>query len=274
MKRKRPSLCLAEIRLAKQARQDDNMHEPTDTTSTSESTSLITIAQHPPQNTQRLSIVEQIERQAASASPSFCPACGKRVPLREINQHLDDGCGLAEKTLPNETLPSTCVIVLDDDDDNYNGKVEADDMFVDHSMNSESMLSIGSERLLTTSVVESPLESNTDSEQVNSSTLEHTEYPETHESAPYYVRNLEFVIRAVIGMRGGKTLINDIDWQYIHAFSSLSLDARMLFTRLFQRKRGWFRTSKLSYDEINTPLSDVIQGIPKKKRLVTYGKKD
>lgn len=76
---------------------------------------------------------------------------------------------------------------------------------------------------------------------------------------PYYLRNFQAVLEAVLENEDDRMLFNEEDCATIHAFQNLSAPGQMLYVRLFQRKLKWLQVSKLEYTEISPDLSPVIQ---------------
>jgi len=67
---------------------------------------------------------------------------------------------------------------------------------------------------------------------------------------PYYVTNFEYVIGCVIDCTQDKNLFNDDELDVIDKYRALSLEARKLYVRLFNRKHAWISEDKIRYDEI------------------------
>ncbi|AKD54819.1 VRR-NUC domain-containing protein [Spirosoma radiotolerans] len=64
----------------------------------------------------------------------------------------------------------------------------------------------------------------------------------------YYLDNFRYVLDFVKRLYGN--LLNDAEWDFIHRFEALSLDAQCLYVRLSNRKGLFFRINKLQYNEI------------------------
>jgi len=67
---------------------------------------------------------------------------------------------------------------------------------------------------------------------------------------PYYVTNFEYVIGCVIDCTDDKNLFTDEELDMIDSYRALSLEARKLYVRLFNRKHAWISQDKIRYDEI------------------------
>ncbi|KAM4734845.1 fanconi-associated nuclease 1 isoform 2-T2 [Anableps anableps] len=78
-------------------------------------------------------------------------------------------------------------------------------------------------------------------------------------SLPYYLRNFQTVLHAVLEDEDDRTLFSQEDMSIIHAFQSVSVMAQKLYVRLFQRKLKWLQVNKLDYGEICTDLGPVAQ---------------
>ncbi len=79
---------------------------------------------------------------------------------------------------------------------------------------------------------------------------------------PYYVVNFEHVLRCVLDETDdGETLLDAADWATVRAYRELSLDARRLFVRLFQRRHAWLQRGQVKYDEVadtDAALKDLV----------------
>uniref|UniRef100_A0A3Q2UAY9 Fanconi-associated nuclease n=1 Tax=Fundulus heteroclitus TaxID=8078 RepID=A0A3Q2UAY9_FUNHE len=78
-------------------------------------------------------------------------------------------------------------------------------------------------------------------------------------SLPYYLRNFQTVLHAVLENEDDRTLFNQEDMAVVHGFRRLSVVAQKLYVRLFQRKLKWLQVSKLDYGEICRNLGPVAQ---------------
>lgn len=67
-------------------------------------------------------------------------------------------------------------------------------------------------------------------------------------SPRYYLDNFRYVLDFVKRLYGG--LLNDAEWDFIHRFEALSIDAQCLYVRFSNRKGLFFRVNKLQYVEI------------------------
>ncbi|XP_047452503.1 fanconi-associated nuclease 1 [Mugil cephalus] len=76
---------------------------------------------------------------------------------------------------------------------------------------------------------------------------------------PYYLRNFQTVLHAVLENEDDKELFNEDDMMLIHAFQKLSVMGQKLYVRLFQRKLKWLQLSKLDYEEICSDLGPIAQ---------------
>jgi hypothetical protein len=65
----------------------------------------------------------------------------------------------------------------------------------------------------------------------------------------YYLDYFEYLLQFVEKQYGG--ILNEKEWQFIRAFRSLSEEGRCLFVRLLNRSGRFFRTQKLTYQEIS-----------------------
>ncbi|KAM9854794.1 fanconi-associated nuclease 1 [Aulostomus maculatus] len=76
---------------------------------------------------------------------------------------------------------------------------------------------------------------------------------------PYYLRNFQTVLQAVLENEDDRELFNQEDMSHVHAFEKLSVMGQKLYVRLFQRKMKWLQVNKLDYKEICTDLEPVAQ---------------
>ena len=87
---------------------------------------------------------------------------------------------------------------------------------------------------------------------------------------PYYLANFKLVLSTVLSNAEDMKLFNSEDKHIIDSFNSLSTEEQKLYIRLFQRKYGWFRCSKLDYQEISHDLVPVISGLKEKGTCLQY----
>lgn len=66
----------------------------------------------------------------------------------------------------------------------------------------------------------------------------------------YYLENFLTILDTVLGQPEDKKLLNTDDLATINTFLNLSLPARKLYVRLFQRKLKWNRVCKIDYQQI------------------------
>ncbi|XP_040893434.1 fanconi-associated nuclease 1 isoform X2 [Toxotes jaculatrix] len=76
---------------------------------------------------------------------------------------------------------------------------------------------------------------------------------------PYYLRNFRTVLQAVLENEDDRTLFDQDDMSFVHAFEKLSVMGQKLYVRLFQRKLKWLQVNKLDYQEICSDLGPVAQ---------------
>ena len=91
----------------------------------------------------------------------------------------------------------------------------------------------------------------------------------TTKQEPYYLANFKFVLESVLSSEDDAKLFNSDDMYFIDAFNNLSTEGQKLYIRLFQRKPGWFRCSKLDYQRISQDLKPAIDLLKEKGRLVS-----
>ncbi|XP_061825716.1 fanconi-associated nuclease 1 isoform X2 [Nerophis lumbriciformis] len=74
---------------------------------------------------------------------------------------------------------------------------------------------------------------------------------------PYYLRNFQTVLQAVLQNEDDRRLFNQEDMTLVQAFEKLSVMGQKLYVRLFQRKLKWLQVDKLDYEEICSNLEPV-----------------
>ncbi|XP_061891314.1 fanconi-associated nuclease 1 isoform X2 [Entelurus aequoreus] len=74
---------------------------------------------------------------------------------------------------------------------------------------------------------------------------------------PYYLRNFQTVLQAVLQNEDDSRLFNQEDMTLVQAFEKLSVMGQKLYVRLFQRKLKWLQVDKLDYGEICSNLEPV-----------------
>ncbi|KAM8860850.1 fanconi-associated nuclease 1 isoform 1-T1 [Synchiropus picturatus] len=76
---------------------------------------------------------------------------------------------------------------------------------------------------------------------------------------PYYLRNFQTVLQAVLQNEDDRLLFNEEDLSHIQSFEKLSVKGQKLYVRLFQRKLKWLQVNKLDYVEISSDLGPVAE---------------
>ncbi|KAF6077477.1 FANCD2 and FANCI associated nuclease 1 [Phyllostomus discolor] len=77
-------------------------------------------------------------------------------------------------------------------------------------------------------------------------------------SHPYYLRSFLVVLGAVLENEDDRMLFDEHDKGIVTKFYQLSESGQKLYVRLFQRKFGWIKMSKLEYEEIASDLTPVV----------------
>lgn len=96
---------------------------------------------------------------------------------------------------------------------------------------------------------------------------ENTEHFNNHDNKdyePYYLANFKLVLNNVLSNKDDRKLFNESDNHVIDTFNGMSAEEQKLYIRLFQRKRGWFRCSKLEYPKINSNLTPILNSLVQK----------
>ncbi|RVE71681.1 hypothetical protein OJAV_G00054470 [Oryzias javanicus] len=86
---------------------------------------------------------------------------------------------------------------------------------------------------------------------------------------PYYLRNFQTVLHAVLENEDDRELFNQDDMLIINTFNKLSVASQKLYVRLFQRKLKWLQINKLEYEEISKDLGPVAQELAQSGFLQT-----
>ncbi|KAM9808172.1 fanconi-associated nuclease 1 [Neosynchiropus ocellatus] len=95
-----------------------------------------------------------------------------------------------------------------------------------------------------------PALQNTTTDQVDNKSLQRL---------PYYLRNFQTVLQAVLQNEDDSLLFNEEDMSHIRSFERLSVKGQKLYVRLFQRKLKWLQVNKLDYVEISSDLGSVAE---------------
>nr|XP_061813302.1 fanconi-associated nuclease 1-like [Nerophis lumbriciformis] len=91
------------------------------------------------------------------------------------------------------------------------------------------------------------------------SNSEQTDDTSPPQKLPYYLRNFQTVLQAVLENEDDRALFNQDDMMLVQAFEKLSVKGQKLYVRLFQRKLKWLQVDKLDYEEISSDLGPVAQ---------------
>ena len=95
-----------------------------------------------------------------------------------------------------------------------------------------------------------------------------TQGQEQKDYEPYYLANFKLVLSSVFSNEDDRQLFNEQDNGIIDTFNGMSPEKQKLYIRLFQRKRGWFRCSKLEYPKICKNLTPVIDSLIQKGKFI------
>ena len=96
---------------------------------------------------------------------------------------------------------------------------------------------------------------------------EHSKDRADKDYEPYYLANFKLVLNNVLSNEDDKMLFDVSDNHIIDTFNGMSPEEQKLYIRLFQRKRGWFRCSKLEYPKINHNLTPILNSLVQKGKL-------
>ena len=93
---------------------------------------------------------------------------------------------------------------------------------------------------------------------------EHSKDREDKDYEPYYLANFKLVLNNVLSNEDDRKLFDESDNHIIDTFNGMSPEEQKLYIRLFQRKRGWFRCSKLEYPKISSNLTPILNSLVQK----------
>ena len=93
---------------------------------------------------------------------------------------------------------------------------------------------------------------------------ENSKEKEDKDHEPYYLANFKLVVNNVLSNKDDRQLFNEEDNGIIDAFNVMSSEEQKLYIRLFQRKHGWFRCSKLEYLRISNNLTPILKSLAEK----------
>lgn len=96
---------------------------------------------------------------------------------------------------------------------------------------------------------------------------EHSKNHEDKDYEPYYLANFKLVLNNVLSNEDDRKLFDESDNHIIDTFNGMSPEEQKLYIRLFQRKRGWFRCSKLEYPKISSNLTPILNSLVQKGKL-------
>lgn len=97
--------------------------------------------------------------------------------------------------------------------------------------------------------------------------LENSKEQENKDHEPYYLANFKLVLNNVLSNKDDRLLFNEPDNEIIDTFNGMSPEEQKLYIRLFQRKRGWFRCSKLEYPRISSNLMPILNSLVQKGKV-------
>ena len=96
---------------------------------------------------------------------------------------------------------------------------------------------------------------------------EHSKDQAGKDYEPYYLANFKLVLNNVLSNEDDRKLFDESDNHIIDTFNGMSPEEQKLYIRLFQRKRGWFRCSKLEYPKISSNLAPFLNSLVQKGKL-------
>jgi len=79
-----------------------------------------------------------------------------------------------------------------------------------------------------------------------------------NERVPYYLENFVFILNTAT-KSNENSLFDASDINIIERFHQLSVNAKKLYIRLYQRKKGWFRCNRITYPKIAEDLRPVFK---------------
>lgn len=91
-----------------------------------------------------------------------------------------------------------------------------------------------------------------------------------NQSDPYYLANFKLVLDTVLSNEEDKSLFNEEDVAVIEKFQAFPIECQKLYIRLFQRRPGWFRCSKIDYPKIAKDLKPVLNDLLKAGKIFKF----
>ena len=165
-----------------------------------------------------------------------------------------------------DTLINGCVVAFDDD-----AKQESSSQcsFAKCLAETVEILTQDSGNLQTkqTDLLSDQSQDSTTERHNKSLTEENSEHHEDKDYEPYYLANFKLVLNNVLSNDDDKMLFDESDNHIIDTFNGMSPEEQKLYIRLFQRKCGWFRCSKLEYPKISSNLTPILNSLVQKGKL-------
>lgn len=183
-----------------------------------------------------------------SSSQSPCAKCVVEAQ-EQILSHNDGALQAKQRNSPTDQLQSSTEEL-------------------NKSVPEEEILTLNYGILQTKQVNSSTGQSESSTEQLNKrpaeENLENSNDQENKDHEPYYLANFKLVLNNVLSNEDDSQLFNEPDNKIIDAFNGMSSEEQKLYIRLFQRKRGWFRCSKLEYPRISNNLTPILNSLVQK----------
>ena len=108
-------------------------------------------------------------------------------------------------------------------------------------------------------------------EELNKSSMEevseNSKDKEFKDHEPYYLANFKLVLNNVLSNKDDRQLFNEADNDIIDTFNEMPSEEQKLYIRLFQRKHGWFRCSKIEYPRISNNLTPILKSLVEKGKV-------
>ena len=173
---------------------------------------------------------------------------------------------ICKKTDNRDTLNNGCDVAFDDIAKQESSSQRS---FAKCVAETEETLTQDNDNLQTIQIYLLSDQSNcpTTEEQNKSLAEENSEDSKDHENKdyePYYLANFKLVLNNVLSNQDDRKLFNESDNHVIDTFNGMSAEEQKLYIRLFQRKRGWFRCSKLEYPKISSNLTPILNSLVQK----------
>ncbi|XP_046860764.1 fanconi-associated nuclease 1-like isoform X2 [Xenia sp. Carnegie-2017] len=167
-----------------------------------------------------------------------CPVCSQLVYLNHINEHLDTGCNKKILTCTSAHFSTTRERFSKNCAEDRSVKLQINEDICKKRMDMQD--SCSDEVFKSSKVYKEDEKNDIDEDSI---------------TEPYYLKNLMFIVDAVLADGQYCELFNADDQKILKRFHNLSINSRKLYARLFQRQYKWFRACNIRYPKISEDLT-------------------